>query len=31
VRFHSVDDLVRQMATDVDEARAVLGWQRSPG
>jgi riboflavin kinase / FMN adenylyltransferase len=31
VRFDSVDDLVRQMATDVDEARAVLGWQRSPG
>jgi riboflavin kinase / FMN adenylyltransferase len=31
VRFHSVDDLVRQMATDLDEARAVLGWQRSPG
>ena len=31
LRFDSVDDLVRQMATDVDEARAVLGWQRSPG
>ena len=31
LRFDSVDDLVRQMATDVDETRAVLGWQRSPG
>lgn len=31
VRFDSVDDLVRQMAADVDEARAVLGWSRSPG
>jgi riboflavin kinase / FMN adenylyltransferase len=29
LRFYSVDDLVRQMATDVDETRAVLGWQRS--
>jgi riboflavin kinase / FMN adenylyltransferase len=26
VRFDSVDDLVRQMARDVDEARAALGW-----
>ena len=31
LRFDSVDDLVRQMAADVDEARAVLGWSRSPG
>jgi riboflavin kinase / FMN adenylyltransferase len=31
VRFDSVDDLVRQMATDVDDARAVLGWSASPG
>jgi riboflavin kinase / FMN adenylyltransferase len=31
VRFDSVDDLVRQMATDVDDARTVLGWSASPG
>ena len=31
VRFDSVEELVRQMATDVDETRAVLGWSRSPG
>jgi riboflavin kinase / FMN adenylyltransferase len=30
LRFDSVDDLVRQMASDVDEARAVLGWSASP-
>jgi riboflavin kinase/FMN adenylyltransferase len=31
LRFASVDDLVRQMASDVDETRAVLRWSPSPG
>jgi riboflavin kinase / FMN adenylyltransferase len=31
LRFDSVDDLVRQMANDVDETRAVLRWSPSPG
>ena len=31
LRFDSVDDLVRQMAADVDETRAVLRWSPSPG
>jgi riboflavin kinase/FMN adenylyltransferase len=31
LRFDSVDDLVRQMASDVDETRAVLRWSPSPG
>jgi riboflavin kinase / FMN adenylyltransferase len=31
VRFDSIDDLVRQMAADVDEARVVLGWSPSRG
>ncbi len=30
LRFDSVDDLVRQMATDVGRAREVLGWSASP-
>jgi riboflavin kinase/FMN adenylyltransferase len=30
LRFDSVDDLVRQMAADVDRAREVLGWSASP-
>jgi riboflavin kinase/FMN adenylyltransferase len=31
LRYDSVDELVRQMAADVDHARAALGWSRSPG
>jgi riboflavin kinase / FMN adenylyltransferase len=31
VRFDSVEALVRQMASDVEEAREVLGWSASGG
>jgi riboflavin kinase/FMN adenylyltransferase len=31
LRFDSVDDLLQQMALDVDETREVLGWSPSTG